>query len=323
LLTNPIDPEVTESLARQVRLTVLADPTPDAVRQAAREADLIIVRAPLPDDVFEQGPRLLGAIRHGAGVDMIPVERASAAGVIVANAPGANAQTVAEFVLAQLLQLARRTGRIDATLRAQGWAQARAIADSGCDLGGRTLGIVGVGAIGSALARMAGAGLSMRVLGQRRSDGPMPQGVQRTSLPELLAQSDYVVLTCPLTSETRGLMGAAQFAQMKPGACIVNVSRGPVIDESALIAALRRGHLAGAALDVFEAQPLAADSPLRDFPDVLLTPHQAGIDRDSMQRMGHSVAAQAIEILSGRQPKHFVNPQVWPARRANPFHSNH
>jgi D-3-phosphoglycerate dehydrogenase len=319
VLTNPIDPAVTRQLAQHLRVSVAPDTQPDTLRAAVRDAHLIIVRAPLPADVFEHGPGLLGAIRHGAGVDMIPIEAATAAGVLVANTPGANAVTVAEYAIAQMLQLARRLASIDARLRSADWLGARVQADTGTDLFGRTLGIVGMGSIGSALARIAGAGLSMRVLGHRASDAPMPQAVVRASLTQLLAESDYVVLACPLTEATRGLIGSAELAQIKHGARLVNVSRGAVIDETALIDALRSGRLAGAALDVFATQPLPADSPLRAFEQVLLTPHMAGITLDSMRRMGELALAQALEIVAGGRPRHLVNPDAWPRRRTNPF----
>ena len=318
VLTNPIDPDVTRQLAQHLRVTVAPDTQPDALRAAVRDAQLIIVRAPLPADIFEQGPLLLGAIRHGAGVDMIPIEAATAAGVLVANTPGANAVTVAEYAIGQMLQLSRRLAKIDSTLRTANWAAARVQADTGTDLYGRTLGIVGMGSIGTALARIAGAGFSMRVLGHRASDAPMPEPVVRVSLPQLLAESDDVVLACPLTEATRGLIGAAELAQIKPGARLVNVSRGAVIDEPALIDALRSGRLAGAALDVFSTQPLPGDSPLRAFEQVLLTPHMAGITVDSMRRMGELALAQALEIVAGGRPRHLVNPDAWPKRRANP-----
>jgi D-3-phosphoglycerate dehydrogenase len=319
LLTNPIDADETRRLQSVARVSLAADQRPDTLREAARDADLIIVRAPLPGDVFQAAPRVLAAIRHGAGVDMIPVPAATTAGVLVANVPGANAVTVAEYVIAQMLQLARRLARLDRGVRQAGWLATRPLADSGVELAGKCLGVVGTGAIGAAVARIAGAGLDMRVMGSRRSDAAMPPFMTRAALPDLLAQADYLVLACPLNDDTRGLIGAAQLALMKPGAAIINVSRGPVIDEAALIAALAGGRLSGAALDVFQAQPLPDDSPLRGFEQVLLSPHVAGITIDSMRRMSRGVVDQAIDILAGRPPKHFVNPDAWPGRRTNRF----
>ncbi len=315
VLTNPIDPAMQAELGRQARVRLLDDTSADAIRAAVVDADAVIVRAPLPDDVFVHGPHLVGAVRHGAGVDMIPVDAATAAGVAVANVPGVNARTVAEYVIGQMLQASRRLARIDATLRATGWAQARVLADHGRDLGGRTLGIVGAGAIGTALAGIAGNGLGMSVLGHRRSAEPLPGPFTRATLDELLERSDYVALTCPLTDETRGLMNAQRIARMKPGAVLINVSRGPVVVESALIDALARGHLGGAVLDVFETQPLPEGSPLRRFDNVILSPHMAGITADSMRRMGALAVAQTLDLIAGRRPPNLINPAVWPHRR--------
>jgi D-3-phosphoglycerate dehydrogenase len=319
VLTQGIDADALSLLQRAARVQVLPDTAPDTIRQAVAQAHAVMVRAPLPDDVFACGPGLLGAVRHGAGVDMIPIDAATQAGVPVANVPGVNAATVAEYVLGQMLQSARRLARVDQHLRSQGWLAARALADSGRDLGGRTLGIVGAGAIGAALARAAGLGLGMRVLGHRRSIGPLPEPMQRASLDDLLEQADYLALCCPLTEQTRGLIGARELARMKPGAVLVNVSRGPVVVESALIAALASGHLGGAVLDVYQTQPLPADSPLRGFDNVLLSPHMAGITADSMRRMGVLAVQQTLDLLAGRRPAHLVNPEVWPHRRRSPF----
>ncbi len=319
LLTNPIEPTATRRLAEHCTVNTLEQTDADTIRAAARTAQVVIVRTPLPDDLFDTCPSLIAAIRHGAGVDMIPVDRASASGVLVANVPGVNAVTVAEYVVSQMLQLSRRLSTIDRRLRERGWADARRIADEGSDLAGRTLGIIGTGAIGTALARIAGTGLSMRVLGHRRSDAPTPAPIERASLDDLLAASDYIALTCPLTPETRGLIGAAQLARMKPGARLINASRGAVIDQAALVRALASGHLRGAALDVFETQPLPADSPLWGFENVLLSPHMAGITADSMRRMSELAVDQCLALLAGEAPKHFVNPEVWPRRRPHPF----
>ncbi len=319
LLTNPIEPGECARLAEHCEVIELASPDAASVLAGAREAQVVIVRAPLPDDLFDKSPCLIAAVRHGAGTDMIPIERASSAGVMVANVPGVNAVTVAEYAVSQMLQLARRLALIDRRMREQDWARARLISDAGSDLAGRTLGIIGTGAIGSALAHIAGLGLSMTVLGVRRSPGELPAPIQRASLDELLAASDYVALTCPLTDQTRGMIGSAQLARMKPGARLINVSRGAVVDQQALIEALREGRLAGAALDVFQTQPLPADSPLFGFENVLLSPHMAGITADSMRRMSRLAVDQTLAMLAGKPPRHFVNPLVWATRRPNRF----
>lgn len=310
LLTNPIDAPQAERLTRHADVQRASAIDPDTLRREARSASFIVVRAPLPPALFDEAPLLRAVVRHGAGLDMIPVEAASRRGIAVANVPGANANSVAEYVLGQMLALARRLPQIDAALRTNGWDAARQIADYGSDLRGRTVTIVGMGAIGQALARICGTGFGMRVIGVRRHPPVDDVRVQYLPLADALPQSDYLVLACPLTPQTRGLIGADALARLKAGARLVNVARGPVVVESALVEALRSGHLAGAALDVFDTQPLPVDSLLRSLPQVMLSPHLAGITPDSMQRMSEVVVDQLIEMLQGRLPRHFVNPEA-------------
>ena len=158
LLTQAIHPQAERQLAALGEVAVAADTDAETLRREARGCDVIVVRAPLPEDIFTAAPRLIGAVRHGAGVDMIPVEMASAHGVLVANVPGVNAVSVAEHVLLKLLQLARRSAALDTTLRSAGWQAARALADAGSELAGRSLGLVGYGHVGQAVARLCAAG---------------------------------------------------------------------------------------------------------------------------------------------------------------------
>lgn len=314
LLTNPIDPDVARGLEEHFALRTASATDAATLRRECADASFVVVRANLPADLFAQAPQLRGVVRHGAGLDMIPVEAASAQGIAVANVPAVNASSVAEYAVAQMLTLARRLPRIDAVLRERTWAEARALADDSTELRGKTVAIVGLGAIGQALARICALGFGMRVLGVRRTAPAAAaqgeDGVLHTALAEALPQADYLVLACPLNENTRGLVGAAEFAQLKHGARIVNVARGPVIDEPALVAALRSGRLAGAALDVFAEQPLPADSPLRSLPNVLLSSHLAGITQESMRRMSEGVAEQLLQMLHGHLPRHFVNPEA-------------
>jgi D-3-phosphoglycerate dehydrogenase len=157
------------------------------------------------------------------------------------------------------------------------------------------------------------------VLGHRRSPDPLPPPFQRATLDEVIERSDYLVLACPLTDQTRGLLDARRLARMKRGAWLINVARGAVVVESDLVDALARGHLGGAILDVFETQPLPADSPLRGFDNVLLSPHLAGTTQDSLRRIADVAVAQALDLLAGRRPPHLVNPTVWPQRRTSRF----
>ncbi|MCB2006095.1 MAG: hydroxyacid dehydrogenase [Rhodoferax sp.] len=310
LLTNPIHPAVHASLAHTLQVRVAAGTDAHTLCREAREASYIVVRAPLPAALFADAPRLRGVVRHGAGLDMIPIEAASTHGVAVANVPGVNARSVAEYVVAQMLQLARHLARIDRSVRGDGWDNARAMADDAEDLHGKTVTIVGMGAIGRALAAICSHGLGMRVIGVRRRPGADEALFTDMPLDAALPQTDYLVLACPLTDATRGLIGRSQLALLRPQARLVNVSRGPVLDTEALVDALRNGRLRGAALDVFDSHPLPPDAPLRDCAQVLLSPHLAGITRESMQAMSEVAAEQVLQMHQGQLPRHFVNPEA-------------
>ncbi len=309
LLTNGMDAGVAATLAPQFDLHQASGTDAATLVREARDSSFIVVRAPLPPALFDSAPRLRAVVRHGAGLDMIPVDVASRHGVAVANVPAANAQSVAEYVVAQMLALARRLPAIASTLHADSWNAARALADHATELGGKTVVIVGLGAIGQAVAHICGLGFGMQVVGVRRTPGA-PGAVRQLPLDEALPLADYLVLACPLTEQTRGLIDAARLARLPPNACLVNVARGPVVDEAALIAALQAGRLAGAALDVFSTQPLPADSALRALPQVLLTPHLAGLTAESMARMSRGVADQLLQMLQGQLPRHLVNPEA-------------
>jgi D-3-phosphoglycerate dehydrogenase len=315
LLTQPIHPQAQARLAELGDVIVAPSTAPDTLRACAVGCQVVMVRAPLPEDIFDAAASLIGAVRHGAGVDMIPIAAATAHGVLVANVPGVNANAVAEHVMRSMLQLARHTASMTLRLRERGagWAKARAFADAGFELAGRTLGLVGFGHVGQAIARLCGTGLSMTVLAHTRSPfAPDKIIARRVPLPELLAQSDFVVLACPLTDATRGLIGASELALMKRGACLINVARGPVVQERALIEALQSGWLAGAALDVFDAIPLPDDHPYWEMEQVLITPHVAGITEDSMLRMGHAAVLAVAHLLRGELPPNCINPQALP-----------
>ncbi|WP_372618034.1 hydroxyacid dehydrogenase [Falsiroseomonas sp.] len=315
-LTDPIEP-IGEAILRDAGHEILrmAGSGPDALRALCRDADAVIVRQKLPDDLPEHARRLLAAVRHGVGVDMIPVEACSRHGVLVANVPGANADAVAEFLLGQMLAIARHVEAMHAEHLAQGWAPARRRADAATELRGKTLGILGVGAIGSRLAEIAAHGLRMRVLGHRRNPAGLPAHVAHAALPDLFAESDYIALACPLTPETRGIVSAALLARMKPTAWLLNVARGPVVEEAALVEALRARRIGGAALDVYWEQPLPMTHPLRGLDNVLLTPHAAGLTRESVTEMSRIATEEVVRILRGDRPVNFINPEAWQAAR--------
>jgi D-3-phosphoglycerate dehydrogenase / 2-oxoglutarate reductase len=310
LLTNPIHPALQAQLAQEHDVVVAPDTSAATLLRLVEDADAIVVRAQLPPDIFDRAPKMRAVIRHGVGLDMIPVTAATARRIPVANLPGSNTQAVVEYCLAAMLHLRRGLAAMDATMRRDGWAAARPLADSGTELGGSTLGIVGVGAIGSRLAAVAN-GLGMKVLGLTRRPATLPAGVQAADKQKLFAQSDVVVLACPLTEQTRGLVDAATLATMKRDALLINVARGPVIDTGAVIVALGEGRLGGAALDVHDRVPLAGSEAVFSAPRLLLTPHIAGITGTSLRAMREAAISTLHALLRGERPANVVNPEVF------------
>ncbi|TCT07700.1 NAD(P)-dependent oxidoreductase [Aquabacter spiritensis] len=308
--TNALHPDGAALLAPHARLVVGPDTADDTLRAHVREADAVIVRAKLPDDAFAGAKRLKGVVRHGVGLDFIPVAAATAAGIPVANLPGSNTQAVAEYVFSALFHLRRPLGRMDAALRADGWGAARSHADSTRELGGTTLGLVGLGAIGGRIAAIASGGLGMRVLGHSRSGRAVP-GVEGVDLPRLFAESDAIVIACPLTAETRGLVGADLIGRMPPHAVLINPARGAIVDTAALIAALGAGRIAGAATDVYDTHPVPPADALFGLGTLLMTPHVAGITATSMRAMSLGAAEEVLRILRGERPKNLVNPDCF------------
>lgn len=308
MLTNAMHPDGEAILAPHVRLIVPPDARPETLRAWARDADGIIVRAKLPDDIVDHAPRLKAMVRHGVGLDFIPVAAATARGIAVANLPGSNTSAVAEYVMSALMHLRRPLYRLDLGLRRDGWNAARPIADSLAELSGSTLGILGVGTIGRRIATMARDGFGMRVLGTSRRKGSLPAGVEEVSLENLFARSDAIAVCCALTDETRGMVSSDLIGRMKPSALLVNVSRGAVIETPALVDALRAQQIGGAALDVFDVQPLPPNDALFDCPNLLLTPHTAGITATSGRAMAVGSAEEMLRILRGEQPLNLVNP---------------
>lgn len=315
LLTNPIHPAAHERLARYADIVVSPGTDAASLNRAVTDVDGLIVRARLPDDIFQHQRRLKGVVRHGVGLDMIPVEEATRAGIPVANLPGSNTASVVEYCLGMMFRFCRPVDELRLAPDAADWGARRGHADTVRELNGLTLGIVGVGAIGGQLA-VAALALGMRVLGLNRSNRSLPAGVVAADKSTVFGQADFLVLTCPLTPETRGLVDAAALDAMKPDAIVINVARGPVVDREALLERLQSGRLGGAVLDVHDEQPIPPGMYPADPARLFLTPHVAGITRTSMRRMSDGAVDEMIDLLEGRGFTNLVNPQALALRDA-------
>jgi len=310
LLSDSIAPAGEDLLAAVAEVVRAPNSAPETLRRMAGDADGVITRSKLPDDLFEAAPRVRGVVVHGTGTDLVPVERATAHGVMVANLPGINAQSAAEYCAMAMLMLARNIVGITSTLRSSAWDDARRLGSNARELTGMTLGIVGVGAIGGRLAKIARYGFGMKVLGQQRRLDRLPAEASPASLEDLLAQSDFVVLACPLTPQTRYLINRESLSRMKPTAWLINVGRGPVVQEEALIEALRAKRIAGAMLDVYEHYRLEPGHALFSLDNVILTPHLAAVTQEARARAGVAAADEMLHILRGERPRNLVNPEV-------------
>jgi D-3-phosphoglycerate dehydrogenase len=266
-----------------------------ALQQALREADGVIIRSGtrLTAEVLDQPGRLRAIVRAGVGVDNIDVAAATRRGIVVMNTPGGNTVSAAEQTITLLLALARHVPAADASLHQGKWERNKFI---GTQLAGKTLGIVGLGRIGREVARRA-AGLDMKVIGYdpfMAPDKAAQLGIESVpGLDQLLPRCDFLTVHTPLTDETRDLIGARELGLMQPGARVINCARGGIINETALAEALRSGHLAGAALDVFVQEPPPPDHPLLQLPNVVVTPHLGASTIEAQA----SVAREAAQLL--------------------------
>jgi D-3-phosphoglycerate dehydrogenase / 2-oxoglutarate reductase len=307
LLTDPIAAEGEQALARGAQVVRATDTSPETIRRLAREVDGVITRSKLPDDLFAAAPRVRAVVIHGTGTDLVPLAAAAERGVAVANLPGVNAQSVAEYCAMAMLMLARNVAPILVSTREKTWDEARALGAEAHEIGAMTLGVVGVGEIGKRIAKICREGFGMRVLGHQRRLDRLPAAVEGMALNALLRASDFVVVTCPLTPETRHLFNRDRLALMKPTAWLVNVGRGAVVQEEALIEALRGKRIAGAMLDVYEHYRLEPGHPFFSLDNLVLTPHLAGMTRESRARMGVAAAEEMLRMLAGERPRNSVH----------------
>jgi D-3-phosphoglycerate dehydrogenase len=266
------------------------------------EVNALLVRTkPLGAEEIEKASRLRVIARHGVGVDNIAVEAATRRGIPVLITPQANLRSVAEHVFTLALAVSRNLLRADRYVREGRFAERDSLV--GRELFGERLGVIGLGRIGEEVARMGAAGFGMRVLGYDpfvNEKAARAKGVEPvSSLDELLPACHFVSVHVPLKEETRGLLGARELGLMRPGSVLVQAARGGVVDDGALVEALRDGPLAGAGIDVFEEEPPPADHPLFSVENAVLSPHTAASTRQAMRRMGLDAASGILDILGG------------------------
>ena len=308
--TNPGDLSW-EPLTALAPCTVWDRTAPDDVIARLGDAEIALTnKTLLHGETLAALPALKLISVLATGVNVVDVAAATARGITVCNVPAYSTPGVTQAVFALLLELTNRTGHHSASVHAGRWSAGPDFSywdGTLVELAGLTLGIVGYGAIGSAVAAV-GRALGMRILGNRRmAEGPIPEGGAFVSLDRLFQESDVISLHCPLTPETKGLVNAARLSQMKPTAYLINTARGPLVEEADLLAALQTGALAGAGLDVLSVEPPAPDHPLLQAPNCVITPHIAWATRAARQRLIAQSAANIAAFMAGA-PVNVVQP---------------
>ncbi len=299
--------------ANGMRVDVRTDLSPHQLIEVIPEYDALLVRSStqVTADVIRAGKKLRVVGRAGVGVDNIDVDAATQAGIVVVNAPTGNVVAAAEHTIAMLFAVARHVPQADAHIRAGQWKRGQFM---GVEIRNKTLGTIGMGRVAQEVARRA-QGLGMTVIAHDpyvTADFAMQRGVRLVPLDTLLAQSDFITVHVPLTPQTTNLIDRPQFELMKPTVRVLNVARGGVVNEAALVEAVESGRIAGAALDVFTKEPLPDDSPLRRNLKIVLTPHLGGSTIEAQEQVAEDVALQVIDVLNDRPARYAVNAPIIP-----------
>ena len=315
-VTRAIAPEATAKLRRHAEVEVWprATPPPYAeILRRARDVDglLTMVTDRIDAALIASAPKLRVISNLAVGLDNIDIAAATAAGIVVGHTPGVLTDATADLAFALLMATARRVAEGDREVRAGQWQTWGPEVLLGRDVWGATLGIIGWGQIGRAMARR-GAGFNMRILYASRSthdDSDVP-GAMRVPMRRLLRESDFVSIHVPLRPETHHLVGAKELAAMKPGAILINTARGAIVDQRALYRALKAGHLGGAGLDVSDPEPIPSNDPLLKLANVVITPHIGSASHTSRYKMAEIATDNIVEVLRGRLPRFCANPEV-------------
>lgn len=308
LIADPVAPEGIELLRTVGDVDLKTGQSPDALLATIENYDALVVRSEtrVTRPIIEAGTRLQVIGRAGVGVDNIDLEAATERGVIVVNAPQGNTIAAAEHTIALLMALARHIPQADASMRAGKWDRKTYV---GTEVRGKTLGVIGLGPIGSEVARR-GLGLDMRVLAHDpfvAEERTRSLGAEPADFETLIAMSDFISVHVPMTASTKGMISTEQFARMKDGVRLLNVARGGIIDEAALAAAVESGKVVGAAIDVYTAEPIDPKNPLLGDPRIITTPHLGASTAEAQERVAVDVAEQIVDILGGRPARYAVN----------------
>lgn len=318
LLYGSLPGEAVELLKREAHIVGPFGPQDDW-RVPLKQADALITGTQFKfiPEVLDCAPRLRAIGRPGIGVDNIDLAAATERGICVVNTPDAPTEPVAEKTVGWMLMLAHRLREADRVARGAGWQERGTL--RGHDLAGKTLGTIGLGRVGGRVAQICSTALRMRVLAYDPYVNPARAyllGLEpASSLDALLSAADFVSLHCPLTDETRSMLGERELRMMKPTAYLVNAARAQIVHEEALLRALREGWIAGAAIDVFPSEPPPPDHPLLALDNVILSPHVASFTHEGVMRMSMGSAEQVLMVLRGERPPNLVNPEVWEKRR--------
>ena len=311
-----------ELMARHAEVVRPKDYSRGAFLEAIKDVDGILARKIyIGGEEMDHAPRLKIIARHGVGLDSVDLKAATQRGILVTYTPGANKESVAELAIAFLLNLARRIPQAQAAMCSMPKGDVGALSAllkqynlTGFDLEGKSLGVVGTGRIGSAVAKKCVAAFDMKVYGYDpyvSAEAMKSFGVAKVDrLLDLMPKIDFLTVHCPLTEETKGMIGKKELALLKKGGNVVNTARGGIIDEKALYEALTIGHIAGAALDVFEVEPPGSEDPLLKHPNLLATPHFGGTTEESLHRIGITMVEEVIHFLQGGPPRFPANPEV-------------
>jgi D-3-phosphoglycerate dehydrogenase len=312
---GPIHQDAMALLEAEARVAVLAEATEEQMVAVAREAEgiLFIIRPDCNRSLMTACSRLKVVGRHGVGLDTVDLKAATDLGIAVVHAPGSNSDSVAEHALMMILVCAKQALDVDRRTRKAEWRATRP--QPNMELRGKTLGIVGIGNIGRRMARL-GAALGMRVIAYDKyvadADVRARGAEPRPDLHALLREADVVTCHTPHTPESHHMIDSRAVAQMKDGVIFVNTSRGKTQEEHALFEGLTRGKIRAAGIDVFEEEPVNADNPLLNLPNVLTSAHVAGVTRESMRAMGVQTAEEMLRVLRGEKPNVLANADLWP-----------